>query len=93
MKTIDEAVKEIEKVVNGKLATAFIKGVEFANNWNLVEDNPIPIGIVVIVKDVYIPFTAKIDVRNDKLYYYNTQSRNWLETDTKPTHWRYIERH
>lgn len=38
MKTIEEASKENEKVVNGKLSTAFRLGVEFAQQWIPVEE-------------------------------------------------------
>lgn len=38
MKTIDEELKVIEKTVNGKLSTAFKKGVEFAQRWIPVEE-------------------------------------------------------
>jgi len=38
MKTIEEAAKDLERVVNGKLSSAFKRGVEFAQRWVPVKE-------------------------------------------------------
>lgn len=105
MKTINEASIESAKEIVNKLfdkngsntskhIRGFKSGVKFAQRWIPIEEEPIPYGTIVSAiqnLNVGIPFTAKIDSRNEKLYFYDPQDRNWFETDTKPTHWRPIE--
>jgi len=103
MKTIDEGAKEIEKVVNGKLSTAFRKGVEFAQRRIPVEEE-LPVtyesgnwdglrGSFVIVYDSFgewhkaRPYSGFLDGHN--FYDWYSESDCML---SNITHWRPVER-
>jgi len=50
MKTIEEAVYEMEHTVNGSLANAFLRGINFAQSWIPVDSELPEEGIEVLFK-------------------------------------------
>jgi hypothetical protein len=86
MKTIDEAAKEIDKVVNGKLSTAFKSGVAFAQRWIPIEEELPENFSSVIVRD-----NGQSPVRSIALFQDHKFYPDFLLESHQVTHWRPIE--